>query len=127
MELSKLGFTISNHGESHQNFNTLSFDQQKMELTQVDNFLAEKFGIENSYFCFPYGDEDIEKQLFDWMYSEFNMKKTFGISGIKKDFYPQHFHRILMEYNDYSAEEIIQFEYFYYLMKIPFGKNKIKR
>jgi hypothetical protein len=32
-----------------------------------------------------------------------------------------------MENNFYSAEKIVKIEYLYYILKIPFFKNKIKR
>ena len=126
-ELKNAGFTIANHGKSHTNFNTLNFGAQKEEIRSVNAFLKSELSIDNQFFCFPYGDLDIKNELFEWMYHEENILKSFGISGLKNDTFPNHFHRILMEYNEYSALEILKFEYFYYMMKFFANKNRIKR
>ena len=125
--LKKEGFTIGNHSKSHHNFNQLSFQDQKRELAEVNEFLKNKHLAEDLFFAFPFGDHQIENKFFNWMYNEGNIKSSFGVSGLKNDMFQKHHHRILMEYEGHTAEEIIKFEYFYYLLKIPFFKNKIKR
>src|SRR5690606_27714356 len=116
IELKNAGFTIGNHSCSHRNFNTLTFEEQKTEIQQVNQFLSE-IGVEKLFFAFPYGDHQIKNELFDWMYSEARIDHSFGISGLKDDGYPQHHHRILMEQSRFSAEEILKAEYFYYIWK----------
>lgn len=126
-EMKKMGFTIANHGKSHINFNTLDFQQQKDEFNFTNRFLSEVLGISNQYFCFPFGDENITNEFFLWMYNEAGIEKSFGVSGLKSDEHKKHYHRILMEHNEYSAEQIIKFEHFYYFLKKFLRKNIIKR
>ncbi|ACU07845.1 polysaccharide deacetylase family protein [Flavobacteriaceae bacterium 3519-10] len=126
IELKNAGFTIGNHGRSHRNFNTLTFEEQKTEIEQVNHFLTE-IGVEKLFFAFPYGDHQIKNKLFDWMYSEGIIHHSFGVSGLKIDGYPQHHHRILMEQSRFSAEEIVKAEYFYYIWKSFVFRNKIRR
>src|SRR5690606_17101353 len=126
VELKKAGFTIGNHGRSHRNFNTLTFDEQKTEIEHVNQFLTE-IGVEKLFFAFPYGDHLIKNELFDWMYSEGRIDHSFGISGLKDDGYTRHHHRILMEQSRFSAEEIVKAEYFYYIWKSFIFRNKIRR
>ncbi len=124
--LKNAGFTIGNHGKSHRNFNKLTFEEQKFEIQTVNTFLKE-IDIDELFFCFPYGDFKIKNELFRWMYYEGGIEKSFGISGLKGDGFSRHHHRILMEHENLSAEEIIKAEYFYFMLKSVLNKNKIKR
>lgn len=125
-ELQKMGFTIGNHSKTHRNFNTLHFSEQKEEILHVNQILKE-FDLDVYYFCFPYGDDQIKNELFHWMYDEGKIRKSFGISGMKADGFPNHLHRILMEHENLSAKEIISAEYLLYAMKSVMKPNVVKR
>lgn len=126
-ELSRMGFTIANHSKSHPNFKLISPEEQRDQISQVNSFLAAELGVSEHYFSFPFGDEDIHDSFFDWMYSSGAIRYSFGISGLKKDSYKNHFHRIPMEQHGLSAEQILKFEYFYFMMKALVNRNKIRR
>lgn len=127
LHLKKMGFTIGNHSKNHPNFKNISFDSQKFQIEEVNKFLHQILGINNFLFSFPFGDENISNDLFEWMYSTGNIEYSFGVSGMKKDHFIKHKHRIPMEYEQLTAENIIKFEYFYYILKSFIGKNKIIR
>ena len=127
LHLKSEGFTIGNHTKSHYHLNEISFARQKDEVKAVNDFLKNEMRTDDLYFCFPYGDFGVNKEFFEWLYFEGGIIKSFGVSGLKKDEFEKHEHRILMEHDGYSAEEIIKFEYFYFLLKSVFGRNKIKR
>ena len=82
---------------------------------------------EELYFCFPFGDDSVEKEFFNWMFTEGKILKSFGTAGLKKDHFENHHHRILMEHKFLEASEIIKTEYIYYFLKSFFNKNKIRR
>ncbi len=126
IELKKMGFNIGNHSRTHRNFNTLNFEQQKEEIVSVNRFLKE-LGTKELYFCFPYGDHQIKNELFEWMYQEGGISKSFGISGIKPDDFPKHHHRVLMEYEELSGEEIITSEYLLFAIKSLVRQNRVSR
>ncbi|QDP84077.1 polysaccharide deacetylase family protein [Chryseobacterium sp. SNU WT5] len=126
-EMKKMGFNIGNHSLSHPRFSTLAFKNQKIEVQQVNNFLKNELLAEDLYFCFPYGDDRVENQFFEWLCSEGEILKSFGTAGLKKDHFPNHFHRILMEYPHLTAQQIIKGEYMYYFAKAFLNKNKIRR
>ncbi len=126
IELQKMGFKVGNHSRTHRNFNSLTFDEQKDEISSVNEFLKE-IESEEFLFCFPYGDNQISNELFEWMYSEGGISKSFGISGIKPDGFPQHFHRILMEYEAFSGAEIISSEYLLFCLKSMVSNNRVLR
>lgn len=127
VELSEKGFSIGSHSLNHPLFKDLSFNQQKSQITESFSFLSRKFGLKNKYFSFPFSDDKVKINLFKWMNEVEQCKLSFGISGLKKDASKFHLHRIQMENNFDSAEKIVKTEYLYYILKIPFFKNKIKR
>lgn len=127
LDIKKLGFSIGNHSENHKNFKDISFNEQKKQVQNVNTYLSNELNISDFYFSFPFGDENIKNDFFDFMYSEANIKLSFGVSGLKIDGYEKHLHRIPMEEKDFTAEQIIKFEYFYFLLKSVFNKNIVKR
>lgn len=127
IEIQKMGFIIGNHSKNHPDFENISFAEQQYQVQETNRFLKKQFQIQQLYFSFPFGDQNIKNNFFDWMYHNEGIAFSFGVSGIKNDGYKQHLHRIPMEYGEYSASQIIKFEYFYYLLKAFLGKNKIIR
>lgn len=127
VELLEKGFTFGSHSLNHPLFKDLSFNQQKTQITESFSFLSKQFSLKNKFFSFPFSDDKVKNNLFKWMTEVEQCKLTFGISGLKKDASKFHLHRIQMENNFDSAEKIVKTEYLYYILKIPFLKNKIKR
>lgn len=126
-EMMKMGFTIGNHCSSHARFSEITFENQKEEVQLVNEFLNKELSIDELYFCFPFGDDLINNEFFNWLYSEGQILKSFGTAGLKKDYFANHYHRILFEDSRLSAEEIVKFEYFYYFIKSFLNKNIISR
>lgn len=127
LEIKNKGFTIGNHSKNHPNFKDISFEEQKKQINEVNHFLKHELEMNDWYFSFPFGDENIKNELFDFMYNDVKIKYSFGVSGLKNDEHKKHLHRIPMEESDFSAEQIIKFEYFYYVLKSFVNKNKVKR
>ena len=122
-------FTIGAHSEDHPLFSELSMSDQKNQVIKSLKKLNEMFGISDLYFSFPFTDDKLSVELFEKINSEpgIQLRASFGTAGIKKDLYSNHYQRIPMEVGKYSASQILSAEFIYYLMKIPFGKNKIIR
>ena len=84
--------------------------------------------MDMALFSFPFSDEDVSAVFFERILKpRGEVDLSFGISGLKKDSVPFHFHRIPMETGPFSAGEIIRGEYIYFMMKTIAGKNKINR
>ena len=126
-EMKKMGFSIGNHSIDHPHFSNLNFAEQKYQVEYVNNFLSKEILQKELYFCFPFGDDLVENEFFEWMYSDSKILKSFGTSGLKKDHFEDHYHRILMEHPNLEAEDLIKAEYIYYFAKAFFNKNKIRR
>ncbi len=127
LEIKKMGFTIGNHSKNHPNFKDISLVEQKEQILKVDAYLKEELSVKDLYFSFPFGDENIKNEFFEFIYTYEKIIYSFGISGLKIDEYCNHLHRIPMEYDRFSAKQIIKFEYFYFILKSILNKNKIKR
>ncbi|MFC2152838.1 polysaccharide deacetylase family protein [Bacteroidota bacterium] len=126
-DLKNRGFTIGSHSTNHPFFKNLTIKDQKNQISKSFQFLEKQFDVKNKYFSFPFSDERVEKQLFNWLYKEEHCKLSFGISGLKDDISKYHLHRIPMEDSNKSAGSIIKSEYIYFLLKAIVGKNKIAR
>lgn len=126
-ELKDAGMAIGAHGYEHLDFSTLTFNNQVQQINAGNHFLESVLGVNDLFFAFPYGSDRISLDFFHFLYNDANVKKSFGIAGMKWDSIPRHFHRIAMEYKGVTAEQIFKFEYFYYLLKSPFRKNNIRR
>lgn len=121
------GFTFGSHSIDHPHLKLLSFEEQKRQIIESSSFLAQNFQIKEKYFSFPFSDEGISNKLFKWLFEIEKFELTFGISGLKKDTFSKHLHRIPMEVEDNPAASIIKSEYLYYLLKGFFKKNQILR
>lgn len=126
IEIKNAGFIIGNHGKSHINFNQLTLDAQKKQVDSVNQFSNDKINQKMDYFSFPFGDQNIKNDFFNYLYDDLKFKASFGVSGIKNDEHEKHYHRILMETNLTAEQKIIN-EYFKYILKAPLFKNKIYR
>ncbi|MDF1696097.1 MAG: polysaccharide deacetylase family protein [Saprospiraceae bacterium] len=126
-ELIDRGFSFGSHSCDHPRFKNIDFDSQKKQIEHSFDFLKRTFEIKERYFSFPFGDEEVGKNLFDWMEKEANVGFSFGVSGLKDDYTLSHFHRIPMDMCSGQTEKFIKSEYLYFMIKRIFRKNQIHR
>lgn len=126
-DLIERGFTIGSHSMNHPRFKNIEFDQQKKQIEGSFSFLKDHFNIQEKYFSFPFGDEEVRMAFFDWLNKECNCKLSFGVSGIKDDYNINHLHRIPMDHCYTAVKKYIKTEYLYFILKSFFNKNQIKR
>jgi peptidoglycan/xylan/chitin deacetylase (PgdA/CDA1 family) len=126
-ELIAKGFTFGAHSINHPDFRKLP-DREKMDQTlrSVEE-VREKFNLSYRIFAFPFTDYGIGKAFFDTVYARDQVELTFGCAGIKRDSVRNNLQRIPMEDYNLSASRRLKTDYFYYLLKAPFGKNLIRR
>jgi peptidoglycan/xylan/chitin deacetylase (PgdA/CDA1 family) len=126
--LLKQGFTVGAHSIDHPLFSTVTIDEQLRQTIQSLEYLRDRFQVSPVLFSFPFTDEEVSAEFFHRIHQpEGTVNLSFGISGLKKDLFPAHLHRIPMEAGAYSAEQIITGEYLYFILKSIFRKNKINR
>jgi len=126
-EIQSNGFTIGNHSKDHPNFKNIPFEEQKNQVAVTSKLLKENFNVETIYFSFPFGDDQLKKELFNYLFKEAEICLSFGVSGLKSDEFTRHLHRIPMEIGGLSADKIIKFECFKYLLRNMAGTNQINR
>lgn len=57
-EMQKGGVTIASHGYDHVRMNELSDKEQLANIVKAQTALKEQLGIDNKWFCYPYGRQD---------------------------------------------------------------------
>lgn len=123
------GFTIGAHSKDHPEYRFIPFEEQVSQTVESLSFIKQKFQINYNTFAFPFTDFGVSKRFFDEVYATPNkiLDLSFSSAGLKKDIVPNHVQRIPMEGTLVSARKVVASEYLYYLLKLPLGKNKIKR
>jgi peptidoglycan/xylan/chitin deacetylase (PgdA/CDA1 family) len=121
------GFCIGAHSCSHPYYNELTLDEQLKETISSMDGLQRNFDLKQRLFAFPFTDDGVSVAFFDKIFTEGKIDFSFGGAGIKNDFHPRQFQRIPMEGWNASAQQTLKSEYLYYLLRMPFGKNTIKR
>ncbi|MCD9855294.1 polysaccharide deacetylase family protein [Epilithonimonas sp. JDS] len=121
------GFGISSHGWDHPLYNQLSLSEQ-LENTQKSLDFMDQNQFLTDTFAFPFTDHLVTNKFFDSIFSHNpDLKFTFGAAGLKLDSYAKNLQRIPIEIGNYSAEEILKNEIFYYQLLKKFNKNMIIR
>ena len=126
-EMQSNGFIIGSHGLNHKRFSTLTDEEMKYEVAQSVDYLKSKFPGKVQTFAFPFTDDQVPANFFDFLHNEINLDITFGTAGIKKDVQKKHIQRIPMEVEKRNANQILRAEYSYFLLKSLVNKNTIIR
>ena len=123
-ELIEQGFTFGAHSQNHPLYSNLSLEEQLAQTKNSINKITTQFNLSYKAFSFPFTDDGVSVAFFNQIKNDVDL--TFGCAGIKNDAIPFHVQRLVME-TEQNAETILKTEYFYYLMKLFVGKNKIVR
>ena len=126
-ELLDDGFSIGAHSIDHPRYSLLSEDEQIRQTVGSLRYLEDHFDLKHRLFSFPFTDYAIKRSFFERLKQEFPPDFTFGSAGYKKDQVAFHLQRVLFEFADFSGRQIHNAELIYYLLKMPFGKNRLRR
>lgn len=126
-DLINRGFSIGSHSVNHPFFKEIALEEQKKQLTESFHFLAENFDIESKYFSFPFSDEGVSLDFFEWLYNDEKCDLTFGTSGLKHDYSRNHIHRVAFDGSLSTAEDIVKSQYFNFMVKSYLNRNNIER
>jgi peptidoglycan/xylan/chitin deacetylase (PgdA/CDA1 family) len=123
------GFTIGSHSINHPNFSKLEKAEQCAEVSESVKWLQLNFKISDRLFSFPFTDDGISNDFFNKMFDTEHplLDLSFGTAGLKMDSCERNLQRIPMEKFPHNAAFMVLFQYFYWLIKIPFAKNLIIR
>lgn len=121
------GFRIAAHSVNHPHFKDVSIAVQKEQVAQCFTYLEEHFELSDRYFSFPFSDQDVSSEFFQWMYDDAGCLLSFGTSGLKDDSFRQHIHRVPMERGPVNARSIMRSQHIKFFFKALLNRNKIKR
>jgi peptidoglycan/xylan/chitin deacetylase (PgdA/CDA1 family) len=122
------GFHFGAHSVDHPEYRFLTLEEQLRQTTRSVETISNKFGLGYRLFSFPFTDYGVSRKFFDFVLEEKKVADyTFGCAGLKTDVHPKHIQRIPLEGNEMTAEDSLRREFFYFWLKLPFGKNRIRR
>jgi peptidoglycan/xylan/chitin deacetylase (PgdA/CDA1 family) len=113
-EMQTKGFTIGAHSIDHPYFATLDKPEQIRQINESCAFVKETFRETESYFSFPFSDENIQDSFFKEIENIVSM--SFGITGIQTKNNGQHSGRIDME-KSRNAKGAINKSFIKYLIR----------
>jgi len=125
--LIKQGFYFGSHSIDHPEYQYIALQEQIRQTKESMEFIRNTFSLDYKIFSFPFTDYNVSKQFFSQIQSEKIVDYTFACAGQKKDIIPTNFQRIPFEMSYLSGRKIHNSELLYYLFKMPFRKNIIKR
>lgn len=129
LELKNKGFHIGAHSVDHPKYADIPLEEQLAQTIESIRWLKEKGLQSTTSFAFPFTDHGVSRKFFDTVLDEKApvAELSFGGAGLKKDISDRHFQRFPMEGTLKDASRLIATEYLYYLLKMPLGRNRIKR
>jgi peptidoglycan/xylan/chitin deacetylase (PgdA/CDA1 family) len=121
------GFYFGGHTMSHPPLNQLTHEEQKAEIINSIDWLKTNFGINYSFFAFPFTDKSISKKLLNELFEYDKKILLFGNQGLKKDFDNRIIQRFSLENPKKQTEKQIVTENLYKYYNKIINKYKINR
>lgn len=125
--LQQQGFHFGAHSIDHPLFQYLDLPEQVRQIELSIKMICNTYDVDYKIFSFPFTDYRVSAEFFRRIQAGGIADHTFGCAGLKMDTAPHHFQRIPFEMANLSARQILNSELIYYLLKLPLGKNMIRR
>lgn len=126
-EMLDWGFEMGGHSADHMEFTGMEPEQMAKQVKSSIRDLQKRFGIKTAYFSFPFTSDGVPIQVIDRLLEEGSVSAMLGTAGIKKTGRRAYIQRIPMEKYETGALETLKAEYFYYLLKMPLGRNRLRQ
>ena len=121
------GFDMGAHSSDHREFTGMDAGQMQEQIRSSIADLQRRFNIQTAYFSFPFTSDGIPAQVIDNLLKEGSATALLGTAGLKKTGRRAYIQRIPMEKYVSRAQETLKVEYFYYLLKMPLGRNRLRQ
>lgn len=125
--LKEQGFYFGAHSIDHPEYQFLDFGEQVRQTEESVREICGRFDLDYKLFAFPFTDHRVSQKFFDLVQERDIADLTFGCAGQKRDSAVRHFQRIPFEMADIPGGRLHNAELLYYLLKMPFGKNRVAR
>ena len=126
-ELINKGFTFGAHSIDHPEYRHITYSNQIKQTKESVEMITARFKLDYKAFAFPFTDFGLSRQFFQEINRDISLDITAGCAGIKHDSIKNNLQRIPMDEYNLKARNRIKIDYFYYLIKSIFRKNKIIR
>jgi peptidoglycan/xylan/chitin deacetylase (PgdA/CDA1 family) len=127
LAMAKDGWTFGAHSIDHPMYATLDLAEQLHQTGESLDQISNLIHSDGRLFAFPFTDAGVSETFFDQMYQSLNVSLSFGTAGLKSDIDKRHLQRIPFEGKGMVAARLLTYEYLYYMLKVPFGLNKVHR
>lgn len=119
----KEGFTLGAHSVDHPEFAHIAPAAQMAQVQLSVDYIRNRFNSKHPPFAFPFTADGVDPSVFNTMYTEYGVSRSFGTAGLQKSrIHPQHIDRIPAEYADWPLEHVVKAEYHYFLAKKMLGR-----
>jgi hypothetical protein len=125
-EMLEWGFDVGGHSSEHMEFKGLDPDQMIDQVRSSIKDLRKRYNISTAYFSFPFTSDDVPQKVIDTLLEEGTARVLLGTAGLKQTGRQAYIQRIPMEKYEVPALQILKAEYFYYLLKMPLGRNRLR-
>ena len=126
-DLKNQGFYIGAHSVDHPLYSQLSLEEQIQQTQQSLKIVQEKLSLEYKIFSFPFTDNGMSNQFFEWLFGEEKVDLSFGTAGIKDDNFSFHLQRLPMDNNLGSPKAFVLKNHLAYGLKRLLGKHLVNR
>lgn len=125
------GFSIGSHSIDHPQYKDISLATQITQTKESQLFINEKFNISYRVFAFPFTDDGVKNDFFEWAFANNGgaFDFTFGGAGLKREAnFPLHLQRFPMETQQLlPPKTLLHTEYAHYFFKRFLGKHVLRR
>lgn len=125
-EMLEWGFEIGAHSNEHREFAGMEAGQMEEQIRSSIADLQQRFAIQTAYFSFPFTSDGVPGKVIDTLLNGDSATALLGTAGLKKTGRRAYIQRIPMDRYKTGALETMQSEYFYYLLKMPLGRNRLR-
>ena len=126
-DLKNQGFYIGAHSVDHPLYSQLSLEEQIQQTQESLKIVQEKLSLEYKIFSFPFTDNGMSNQFFEWLFGEEKVDLSFGTAGIKDDNFSFHLQRLPMDNNLGSPKAFVLKNHLAYGLKRLLGKHLVNR
>ncbi len=125
-ELKNQGFYFGGHSVDHPLYSQISLEEQMDQTRKSVDETIKNLNLDYRIFSFPFTDEGVKKEFYNWIFDEEVCELTFGTRRMKIDEFPRNIHRFGLEPNkDYTLRFFMN-QYLVWILNSILKKNKIE-
>jgi peptidoglycan/xylan/chitin deacetylase (PgdA/CDA1 family) len=126
-EMMAKGFEFGSHGNDHPPFSIFQTQEGMDHIRQSIGDLKGRFGLDYSYFAFPFTDYGVKDETIERLFSNGIIEAGFGTAGLKEDRWPGYFQRVPMEMHGAEARSVLRGELNRRRVRTFLGRNSVSR